>query len=131
MKQATFFLSFRACKYFVSPLCVHYNLKHLLFWGHQALLNEEQKDAVADYQRSKHENMQRELEAKVKERLKGTAAASRNVTALFKVRCVDAGIPTSTQSAMLSVWRPSEDVTQLLKEGVTVTLFNISAVGIR
>lgn len=95
------------------------------------MLNEEQKDAIADYQRSKHENMQREFEARVRERLKDTTAASRSVTPLFKVRCVDPGIPMSTQSAMLSVWRPSEDITQLLREGVTVTLFNISAVGIR
>jgi hypothetical protein len=99
--------------------------------GHQSLLNEEQKGAIADYQRSMHENMQRELEARVRERLKDTAAASRNVTPLFKVRCVDPAIPMSTKSALLSVWRPSEDVTQLLKEGVTVKLFNISAFGIR
>ncbi|XP_021933107.1 uncharacterized protein LOC110836322 isoform X2 [Zootermopsis nevadensis] len=97
----------------------------------EALLTEEQKYAVADYQRSKHENMQQELEARVRERLKDTAVVSRNVTPLFKVRCVDPGTPKSTQSAMLSVWRPSEDVMQLLKEGITVTLFSISAVGVR
>lgn len=75
--------------------------------------------------------MQQELEARVRERLKDTAVVSRNVTPLFKVRCVDPGTPKSTQSAMLSVWRPSEDVMQLLKEGITVTLFSISAVGVR
>jgi hypothetical protein len=97
----------------------------------QALLNEEQKEAVADYQRSKHEDMLRELEARVRERVKETATASRTVTPLYKVRCVDPVVPMSTHSAMLSVWCPSEDVMHLLKEGVTVTLFNVSAVGIR
>jgi hypothetical protein len=97
----------------------------------QALLNEEQKVAVAEYQRSKHESVQRELEAKVREKLKETPAASRIVTPLFKVRCVDPAVPMSTRSAVLSVWRPSEDVTQLLKEGITVTLFNIAAAGVR
>jgi hypothetical protein len=95
------------------------------------LLNEEQKIVVADYQRSKHENIQRELEARVRERLKQSDIAPRNVTPLFRVRCVDPVVPMSTKSAVLSVWRPSEDVMQLLKEGTVVTLFSISAVGIR
>jgi hypothetical protein len=107
---------------------------HNLFfcWGdNQALLTEEQKVAVADYQTSKLESVQRELEARVREKLKETAAVSHNVTPLFKVRCVDPAVPMSTRSAVLSVWRPSEDVMQLLKEGITVTLFNISAAGVR
>jgi hypothetical protein len=95
------------------------------------LLNEEQKILVADYQRSRHENFQRELEARVRERLKETPTVPRNVTPLFRVRCVDPVVPMSTQSAMLSVWRPSEDVLQLLKEGTTLTLFSVSAAGIR
>ena len=94
-------------------------------------MNEEQKVAVAEYQRSKCESVQRELEEKVREKLKETPAASRNITPLFKVRCVDPAVPMSTRSAVLSVWRPSEDVTQLLKEGITVTLFNIAATGVR
>jgi hypothetical protein len=120
-------------KYFVSHLNMQYNLHRLfiLGWGGQVLLNEEQKIAVADYQRSRHESIQQELEARVRERLKQTATASRNVTPLFRVRCVDPVVPMSTQSAVLSVWRPSEDVMQLLKEGTTVTLFSVSAVGVR
>jgi len=94
-------------------------------------LNEEQKVAVAEYQRSKHESIQQELEAKVREKLTERPAASRNVTPLFKVRCVDPAVPMSTRSALLSVWRPSEDVTHLLKEGITVTLFNVAAAGVR
>lgn len=94
-------------------------------------MNEEQKVAVAEYQRSKLESAQRELEAKVREKLKETPAASRIVTPLFKVRCVDPAVPMSTRSAVLSLWRPSEDVTQLLKEGITVTLLNIAAAGVR
>ena len=97
----------------------------------QALLNKEQKVAVAEYQRSKCENVQRELEAKVREKLKETPATLRNVTLLFKVCCVDPAFPMSTQSAVLSVWCPSEDVMQLLKEGITVALFNIAAAGVR
>jgi len=97
----------------------------------QALLNEEQKVSVAEYQRSKHESVQRELETKVREELKETPAASRNVTPLFKVCCADPAVPMSTQSAVPSVWRPSEDVMQLLKEGITATLFNIAAAGVR
>lgn len=95
------------------------------------MLNEEQKIVVADYQRSKHENIQRELEARVRERLKQSDIAPRKVTPLFRVRCVDPVVPMSTKSAMLSVWHPSEDVMQLLKEGKVVTLFSISAVGVR
>ena len=76
----------------------------------QALLNEEQKVPVAEYQRSKCESVQRELEEKVREKLKETPAASCNVTPLFKVRCVDPALPISTLSAVLSVWCPSEDV---------------------
>ncbi|PNF27328.1 hypothetical protein B7P43_G02761 [Cryptotermes secundus] len=97
----------------------------------EALLSEEQKIVLADYQRSKHENTQRELEARVRERMKQSDIAPRNVTPLLRVRCVDPVVPMSTQSAMLSVWRPPEDVMQLLKEGRVVTLFGISAVGVR
>ena len=97
----------------------------------QALLNEEQKVAVAEYQRSKRESVQQELEAKVREKLKETPAASCNVTPLFKVRCVDPAVPMSTRSALLSVWCLSEDVMQLLKEGITVTLLNVAVAGVR
>jgi len=110
---------------------MHCFLFLLLLGDDQALLNEEQKVAVAEYQRSKRESVQRELEEKVREKLKETPADSRNVTPLFKVRCVDPSVPMSTRSAVLSVWRPSEDVMQLLKEGITVTLFNIAAAGVR
>lgn len=95
------------------------------------MLNEKQKILVADYQRSKRENIQRELEARVRERLKETPTVTRKVTPLFRVRCVDPVVPMSTKSAMLSVWHPSEDVMQLLKEGATLTLFSVSAAGIR
>jgi hypothetical protein len=95
------------------------------------LLSEEQKTLVADYQRSKHDSLQRELEARVRERLKETPAIPRNVTPLLRVRCVDPVVPMATQSAMLSVWSPSEDVVQLLKEGATLKLLNISAAGVR
>lgn len=119
-------------KYFVIHFNMQYYLHRLLFLlGVQALLNEEQKIVLADYQRSKHENIQRELEARVRERMKQSDIAPRNVTPLLRVRCVDPVVPMSTQSAMLSVWRPPEDVTQLLKEGTVVTLFGISAVGVR
>ncbi|XP_069684155.1 breast cancer type 2 susceptibility protein homolog isoform X2 [Periplaneta americana] len=97
----------------------------------EALLNEEQRLIVADYQRLKCEKMQLELQTRVTEKLGETTATVRNVALLFKVRCVDISATKPSKSAMLSVWRPSEDVIHMLKEGSTVTLFNVSAAGTR
>ncbi|KAJ9574867.1 hypothetical protein L9F63_007962 [Diploptera punctata] len=95
----------------------------------EVLLNEEQKFAVTNYQREKNERIQQELQVRVQEKLKEKASVCRNVVELLKMRCVDPSIPFSSKSAVMSIWRPSEDVPQLLKEGSTLKVFNVQAAG--
>ena len=94
-------------------------------------MSEEQKMAVSRYQREKSERLQQELQARIHDKLKERASVIRNVVELFKVRCVDPNESMSRKSTVLSVWRPTEDVIHLLKEGSILKLFNVHATGIR
>ncbi|XP_063241128.1 uncharacterized protein LOC134541540 [Bacillus rossius redtenbacheri] len=94
----------------------------------QTLLSTEQLEAVMSYQEKRNEEMRRELESRMQAHLQDI---TRNVVPLLKVRCTDAINPESEKYATLSVWRASEDVQSILKEGALLKLFNVSATGNR
>ncbi|KAE8748304.1 hypothetical protein FOCC_FOCC004940 [Frankliniella occidentalis] len=96
----------------------------------QCMLNEEQKGIIADYQRLRQEELRSEMEARVHLKLSGKSDKERQVTAILKVRLIDCSSSKSC-SAMLSVWRPSEDISSVFKEGQKITIFSAVASGLR
>ncbi|XP_071446322.1 breast cancer type 2 susceptibility protein homolog [Hetaerina americana] len=116
----------------------------------QKLLTTSQVDMISAYRQESLERFQKELEDRVRQRIKQEeenlmssdknkdAACSlagrknRDVVTLLKVRLVDADQPVIAKSAVLTVWRPSEDVISLLgKEGTILNIYGLTANGVR
>ncbi|XP_049827738.1 breast cancer type 2 susceptibility protein homolog [Schistocerca gregaria] len=95
----------------------------------QSLLTEEQQNAVANYQQMRHQQLLQELESRVRKRIEEERSVTSSL-ALLKVRCLDAK-DCSARSAVLSIWRPSEDLLTLFQEGSVLKIFSITANGLR
>lgn len=50
---------------------------------------------------------------------------------MLKLRVVDWGATSDSISAIVSIWRPNEELQHLLKEGRAYHLYNVNAAGIR
>ncbi|XP_071786452.1 uncharacterized protein [Asterias amurensis] len=98
----------------------------------EALLSERQVNVMHDYQRSLHEKKQSDLQGEFKramEEQKQESHVERSVTPLLRLRVVDALRRRSAEECgthQLTIWRPSDDVTQLLTEGKRFKIFNVS-----
>ncbi|XP_049786303.1 breast cancer type 2 susceptibility protein-like [Schistocerca cancellata] len=95
----------------------------------QSLLTEEQQNAVANYQQMRQQQLLQELESRVRKRIEDERSVTSSL-ALLKVRCLDAK-DCSARSAVLSIWRPSEDLLTLFQEGSALKIFSITANGLR
>ncbi|XP_049813467.1 breast cancer type 2 susceptibility protein-like [Schistocerca nitens] len=95
----------------------------------QSLLTEEQQNAIANYQQMRQQQLLQELESRVRKRIEEERSVTSSL-ALLKVRCLDAK-DCSARSAVLSIWRPSEDLLTLFQEGSALKIFSITANGLR
>ncbi|XP_034254307.1 LOW QUALITY PROTEIN: breast cancer type 2 susceptibility protein homolog [Thrips palmi] len=96
----------------------------------QSLLTEEQKQILSNYQRARQDELRGELESRVRSRLSDDANQERQVTPILKVRLFDE-VNGNQSGAILSVWRPSEDMTSMFKEGHKLSIFSAVANGVR
>jgi len=99
-------------------------------------LNERQVRALEDYQRSLQERKCAELQSKFervwKEQEEEQRQLQRNVVPLLKVRIADYLCKgQARQTALLSIWRPSEEVMHLLSEGSRLRIYHLTAAGVR
>ncbi|XP_022108056.1 uncharacterized protein LOC110988636 [Acanthaster planci] len=98
----------------------------------EALLSERQVDRLHDYQRSLHEKKQADLQGRFKRALEDKQQENqieRNVTPLLRLRVADHLGKVSTEmmdTFQLTVWRPTDDIMQLLSEGKRLKIFNVS-----
>ncbi|GLG98706.1 uncharacterized protein GBIM_05307, partial [Gryllus bimaculatus] len=97
----------------------------------QSLLTEEQQNAVREFQQGYRDQLTRELQSRIQQQLGEEKSTSRNVVCVLKIRCLDVKTRDSSKTALLSVWRPSEEAVNLLKEGCMVKLFSVTAHGNR
>ncbi|XP_038055770.1 uncharacterized protein LOC119727780 isoform X2 [Patiria miniata] len=97
----------------------------------ETLLSERQMSQLNDYQRCLHEKKQADLQGQFKRAMEDKQQENqlqRNVTPLLRLRVADyLGKPESgTDTYQLTVWRPTDDVLQLLSEGKRLKIFNLS-----
>ncbi|XP_046391019.1 breast cancer type 2 susceptibility protein homolog [Ischnura elegans] len=118
----------------------------------QKMLTSSQVNMISAYRQESRDNFQKELEERVKQKIRqeeeklassektsdpSSAHSSlgrkkRDVVNLLKVRLVDAKRPIIPKSAVLTIWRPSEDIISLLsKEGSILKIFGVTANGMR
>uniref|UniRef100_A0A1Q3EXT2 Uncharacterized protein n=1 Tax=Culex tarsalis TaxID=7177 RepID=A0A1Q3EXT2_CULTA len=95
-----------------------------------------QRDALVDHQRRKQEEFAQEVNRRVKDLMASgsqrvidgaSESNNRTVTALLKVRVVDARKPGKT--LMMSIWGPPEDVGEVVQERRVLEVVNLKASG--
>lgn len=82
----------------------------------QEFLSEQEFEQLKNNCRIKEENFKRKLELQLQESL----PPPRQVTPLLKIR-----ITEDETNAILSIWSPSEDVKDILKEGNYISVCNV------
>ncbi|XP_070553745.1 breast cancer type 2 susceptibility protein-like [Ptychodera flava] len=95
----------------------------------EAYLNERQFVRLQSYRQSLNEKKQFELQAELQKALADQSEefpSNRNVTGIFKVRVTGYTDCEHNTSCILTVWRPSEDVMNLLCEGARLRIYNLS-----
>ncbi|XP_034175277.2 uncharacterized protein LOC117601989 [Osmia lignaria lignaria] len=88
----------------------------------QEYLSKREFEQLKNNYRVKEEKFRRELESQLKE----TLPPPRQVTPLLKIRVVE-----EETSAILSIWSPSEEIADILKEGNVVSICNVIPLGKR
>ncbi|XP_053686696.1 breast cancer type 2 susceptibility protein homolog [Sabethes cyaneus] len=89
-----------------------------------------QQTMVVEHQRRQQEELNNEINQRVRERLQDNpAATSRKVSPLLKVRIVDCRKPEKV--LMLSIWRPPDELGAVVQEGNAVEIRNATANGTR
>ncbi|PFX24656.1 Breast cancer type 2 susceptibility protein-like [Stylophora pistillata] len=98
-------------------------------------LDERQLRALEEYQRLSQERKFAELQSKFESTWREQeeeCQPQRNVVPLLKVRVADYLLRgRDRQNAVLSIWRPSEEVMQLLSEGSRLRIYHLTASGVR
>ncbi|KOC63018.1 Breast cancer type 2 susceptibility protein like protein [Habropoda laboriosa] len=82
----------------------------------EEFLSEQELEQLKNNCRTKEENFRQKLES----RLQKSLPPPRQVTPLLKIRVIEEEI-----NATLSIWSPSEDVTDILKEGNYISICNV------
>lgn len=85
-------------------------------------VSKKQHDELLQELRVKEDKFKQKLQSKLRESL----PAPRQVSSLLKVRVCD-----GNTNAILSIWSPSEEIVDALKEGACVSLCNVIASGKR
>jgi breast cancer 2 susceptibility protein len=91
----------------------------------EAELTDSQKKLVEEYQASVQAIRDADISDRVKVKLKEVHELERQVCPLLKVRICDATAPG--KSMILSIWRPSEEVIGMMREGNIVRMSSVSA----
>ncbi|KAJ7372027.1 Breast cancer 2, early onset [Desmophyllum pertusum] len=98
-------------------------------------LDERQLRALEEYRRLSQERKFAELQSKFERVWKEQEEdhqLQRNVVPLLKVRIADYLCQgQARQNAVLSIWRPSEEVMHLLSEGSRLRIYHLTAAGVR
>ncbi|XP_074621370.1 uncharacterized protein LOC141879914 isoform X2 [Acropora palmata] len=98
-------------------------------------LDERQIRALEVYQQLMQEKKCGELQSKFERVWKEQTEEGqlqRNVVPLLKVRITDYSRKSQEkQNALLSIWRPSEEIMQLLNEGSRLRIYHLSSAGVR
>ncbi|XP_043225533.1 breast cancer type 2 susceptibility protein-like [Amphibalanus amphitrite] len=96
----------------------------------EALLTDQQKELASEYQRHRQEEHRGRVEAEFRARLQEEAQTLRPAAPLLKVRL--AGKNNAPASgAILTLWRPSDELQTFLAEGKSVSLLGVTANGKR
>ncbi|XP_043228766.1 breast cancer type 2 susceptibility protein homolog [Amphibalanus amphitrite] len=96
----------------------------------EALLTDHQKELASEYQRHRQEEHRGRVEAEFRARLQEEAQALRPAAPLLKIRLAGKNnVPAS--GAILTLWRPSDELQTFLAEGKSVSLLGVTANGKR
>ncbi|XP_008186509.2 breast cancer type 2 susceptibility protein-like [Acyrthosiphon pisum] len=99
----------------------------------QSLLSQEKLEALKDFKNSEQERFYNELQNRVNRVFNDQFKDSRKVIPMIKLRVVDEKyVSTGFKAALLTIWNPSEDVTEILNkstEGQCCTLHHITTNG--
>ncbi|XP_071950971.1 uncharacterized protein [Antedon mediterranea] len=94
-------------------------------------LSSEQLESLEAYNRRMMDKRQADMQAEMQKVIgqSNEKSSKRLVTPLLKVRLVDYNLceRSLATNVMFTVWRPSEEVVNLLKEGHRLKVFNVSA----
>ncbi|XP_050067006.1 breast cancer type 2 susceptibility protein-like isoform X32 [Aphis gossypii] len=99
----------------------------------QSLLSQEKLEALEDFKKSEQERFYNELQNRVNKVFNDQFKDARKVIPMIKLRVVDKKYAsTGVKAALLTIWNPSEDVTDILNkstEGQCCTFHHITANG--
>ncbi|CAH2056085.1 unnamed protein product, partial [Iphiclides podalirius] len=99
---------------------------------YRANLTKSQCVMLQDYSSRRREKLLQTVQSRVEERLKTTGLhTGRNVVPVMKIRLADISDSGEISKAMMSVWRPSDAVQDIIKEGVWIDMFNIVPTALR
>ncbi|XP_058831431.1 breast cancer type 2 susceptibility protein homolog [Topomyia yanbarensis] len=87
-----------------------------------------QRDTIVEHQRRQQEECLNEINRRVKERM-NSQATNRKVSPLLKVRVMDVRKPEKV--LLLSIWRPPEDIDEIMQESNVLEIRNATASGTR
>ncbi|CAH1710534.1 unnamed protein product [Aphis gossypii] len=99
----------------------------------QSLLSQEKLEALEDFKKSEQERFYNELQNRVNKVFNDQFKDARKVIPMIKLRVVDKKYAsTGVKAALLTIWNPSEDVTDILNkstEGQCCTFHHITTNG--
>ncbi|XP_068622160.1 breast cancer type 2 susceptibility protein [Battus philenor] len=99
---------------------------------YRANLTNTQCNMLQDYLIKKREKMLESVQSRVKEKLKSMGLQNtRNVVQLLKIRIADVDGSGDVSKAMMSIWRPSELVMDIIKEGTWIDIYNAAPTAVR
>ncbi|XP_055529960.1 breast cancer type 2 susceptibility protein homolog [Wyeomyia smithii] len=88
-----------------------------------------QHATVIEHQRRQQEELSNEINRRVRERIGNQTVTNRKVSPLLKIRIMDCRKPEKV--LLLSIWRPPDDIGEIMQEGKSVEILNATANGTR
>lgn len=90
------------------------------------MLSSSQISAAMEYRANMFSYRQQEITNRISEQIKKLKCTQRDVVSILRLRVVDIK-ESSSGSFFLSIWRPTEDHLQRLKEECAFTVYNVSS----
>lgn len=88
------------------------------------MLSPSQRSSVLEFNRRTSEEQQQSLSKKVMDAVASAKLVKRDVIPILKVAVVDASV-CDEKATIFNIWRPSNDVLALIKEGTTLSVYNV------
>ncbi|KAF2898879.1 hypothetical protein ILUMI_07307 [Ignelater luminosus] len=92
--------------------------------GLKSILSSSQISAAMEYRANMFNCRQQEITNRISEQINKLKCTQRDVVSILRLRIVDI-TESSSDSFFLSIWKPTEDHLQLLKEGCAFTVYNV------